>query len=190
MSRLPPLERAALDEATAAVFDAIASGPRGRVSPPYQALLRSPALAGRIQSLGAFLRFESAFPDHLREFAILITARAWECAYEWHAHHPIAVAAGLPEAIAGAVAAGRRPDFADADADAELVYDFSTELQETRRVSDALYGRALARFGEEGVVELTTINGYYAMFAMILNAFEIGPPEGAAHPFDQHQTTS
>ena len=178
MSRLPLLDRAALDEATAAVFDAIASGPRGRVSPPYQALLRSPALAGRIQSLGAFLRFESAFPDSLREFAILITARAWNCAYEWHAHYPIAVAAG------------RRPDFAEADADAELVYDFSTELQETRRVSDAQYGRALARFGEHGVVELTTINGYYAMFAMILNTFEIAPPEGVADPFGGRETAS
>ena len=181
MSRLPPLERAALDEATAAVFDAIASGPRGRVSPPYEALLRSPALAERIQSLGAFLRFESAFPDHLREFAILITARASNCAYEWHAHYPIAIAAGLPEAVAGALAAGRRPAFADTDT--ELVYDFSAELQETRRVNDALYGRALARFGEDGIVELTAINGYYAMFAMILNTFEIGLPEGAADPF-------
>jgi 4-carboxymuconolactone decarboxylase len=188
MSRLPPLERARLDEATAAVFDAIASGPRGRVSPPYQALLRSPALAGRIQSLGAFLRFESAFPDHLREFAILITARAWNCAYEWHAHYPIAIAAGLAEAIAQAVAEGRRPDFADAEA--ELVYDFSTELQETRRVNDALYGRALARFDEAGVVELTAINGYYAMFAMILNTFEIGLPEGVADPFSGPQITS
>ena len=190
MSRLPPLERARLDEATAAVFDAIASGPRGRVSPPYQALLRSPALAGRIQSLGAFLRFESAFPDHLREFAILITARTWNCAYEWHAHYPIAIAAGLPDAVAQAVAAGRRPDFAEADADTELVYDFSTELQKTRRVSDALYGRALARFGEQAVVELTTINGYYAMFAMILNTFEIAPPEGVADPFSGRETAN
>ena len=190
MSRLPPLERAALDEATAAVFDAIAAGPRGRVSPPYQAMLRSPALAERIQSLGAFLRFESAFPDHLREFAILITARAWNCAYEWHAHYPIAIAAGLSEAVAGAVAAGRRPNFADADVDAELVYGFSAELQETRLVNDALYGRALARFGEAGVVELTAINGYYAMFAMILNTFEIGLPEGAADPFGGREKTS
>jgi 4-carboxymuconolactone decarboxylase len=53
--------------------------------------------------------------------------------------------------------------------DERIVYDFLTELNRTRRVSDTTFERADRRFGKKGVVDLTGINGYYALLAMQLN---------------------
>ena len=51
-----------------------------------------------------------------------------------------------------------------------MVYDFSTELQRDRSVTDATWQRAVERFGEHGTVDLIGINGYYTMLAMVMNA--------------------
>ena len=53
-----------------------------------------------------------------------------------------------------------------------------TELQRSRRVSDTTYGRALARFGEQGVVDLAGIVGYYSLLALTMNVGRVPPPEG------------
>src|SRR5258705_6410552 len=59
------------------VYRDIASGPRGGVRGPFNALLRSPELADRAQKLGEWVRFRSSLPERLKEFAILVTARYW-----------------------------------------------------------------------------------------------------------------
>ena len=79
--------------------------------------------------------------------------------------------------IAQAIAEGRRPT--GLDADEELVIDFATELHINKSVSDATYARALARFGEQGVVDLTAVNGYYTFIAMVLNVARTQLPAGA-----------
>ena len=63
--------------------------------------------------------------------------------------------------------------------DEECVYDFATELHQNKCVSDATYARALALFGEKGVVDLTAVNGYYTLIAMVLNVARTALPEGA-----------
>ena len=72
---------------------------------------------------------------------------------------------------------GRRPK--NIDADEELVIDFATELHQNKSVSDATYARALARFGEQGVIDLTAVNGYYTLIAMVLNVARTQLPAGA-----------
>jgi 4-carboxymuconolactone decarboxylase len=67
-----------------------------------------------------------------------------------------------------ALADGRRPErMADDEA---LVYDFSLELQDNQSVSDATYARALEKFGEPGIVEMASIQGYYTYLAMVMSA--------------------
>ena len=159
------------------VFEDIRAGPRGRVAGPFRVWLRSPGLADRAQKLGAFLRFGTTLRPPLRELAILLTARSWDARYEWQAHEPHALEAGLDRDLIAAVAAGRRPRFADADA--EAVHDLCVELHETHGLSDATYAKAQARLGDQGIVELVGLIGYYTMLAMTLNAFRVPLPGDA-----------
>ena len=179
-ARYPPLS---LDEMTPAqreVADAIASGPRGGLRGPFQAWLRSPEIAQRLQKVGEYLRFSSSVPRRLNEMAILITARAWDAQYEWYAHHRLALEAGLDPAVATDIAEGRRP--ASMQADEAVVYDFCTELRATHRVGDETLARAQALLGEAGVVDLIAVSGYYDIVSMTLNVAEVALPDGLAPP--------
>jgi 4-carboxymuconolactone decarboxylase len=178
--RLPPLAEIDMNEAQRVVYRAIASGPRGAVSGPFNALLRSPELADRLQRVGAYVRFESSLPARLNELAILVTARYWSAQFEWYAHRQFAERAGLAPAVAEAIAEGRRPEGLQADEAA--VYDFCQALHETKQVGDAAWRVALERFGERGVIDLIGACGYYTIVSMVLNATRHPMPEGIAPP--------
>jgi 4-carboxymuconolactone decarboxylase len=179
--RLPPLADAMLSAAQRRVVDAITQGPRGRLGGPFIALLRSPELCQRTQTLGEYLRYDSVVPQRLRELAILATARHWRQSYEWHTHAPIAERAGLPRSLIDALAEGRSPEPLAADEAAVLC--FCDQLHQHHGVSDAAYERARDVLGEAGVVELCGICGYYALLAMVLNVARTPLPAGAAAPF-------
>jgi 4-carboxymuconolactone decarboxylase len=165
-----------MSEAQRRVHDSIAGGPRGGVRGPFQVLLRSPELADRVQKLGEHLRYNSSLPARLNEFAILINARFWGSHYEWYAHRPFALKGGLKSSIADDVAAGRRP--AGMQADEAVVYDFCSTLHREHAVDDALFERAKAALGEQGVVDLIGVSGYYTLVSMVLNVAEVPLPEG------------
>jgi 4-carboxymuconolactone decarboxylase len=67
-------------------------------------------------------------------------------------------------------------------AEEATVYDYLHELHATQAVSDATYARAVAAFGEPGVVDLTAVAGYYATLAMILNVARTPVPPGERSP--------
>ena len=180
MSRIDMLSPDDMTEHQRRVHDAIVAGPRGAAGGPFNALLRSPELADRAQSLGAFCRFGTTFEPKLSELAILVTARLWSAQLEWWAHVRLAQQAGLDAAIIAAIEARRPPTFADADQRA--VYQFATMLSHEHRVSDAVYQDVRDRFGEQGVAELVGILGYYTLVSMALNTFEVPVPEGAPPP--------
>src|ERR1044071_3916835 len=87
----------------------LASGPRGEVRGPFNVLLRSPELMSPLQKVGEYLRFKCQLDRRIAEMATLIAARQWTQNYEWSAHHPLALKAGLKPAIAQAIADGRPP---------------------------------------------------------------------------------
>lgn len=147
-----------------------------QVGPPYQLALHCPEFLEKWQQVGERLRYRNSLPPRLSEMAILITARHWDCQFEWCAHEPHAVKGGLPAAVIEAVRRGERPAFDDSDT--EAVYDYCRELHEKHFVSADKYQRVLDRFGVVGVVELTALIGHYAMIAMTLNAHEYELPEG------------
>ena len=173
---LPGAEELTADQRR--VCDAIRSGPRGTVPDLFMALMHNAELADRVQALGALLRYQTSLEPRLSELAILAVARHWSCQYEWHWHAPEAARAGLPDAVIEAIRHRRPPPLSGEDE--VTVYDFSCELQINRAVSDETYDRALALFGPAGTVELTALNGYYAMIAMTLNEHRVPLPEGAA----------
>jgi 4-carboxymuconolactone decarboxylase len=175
--RMPPLADSALTDAQKAAIQAIVSGPRGRLVGPFIPLLRSPEFMLRLQHTGAYLRFDSALEPRRSEMVILMTARLWTQAFEWHHHRPIAEKAGLNPDIIDAIAEGRRP--AKMAPDEEVIYDFIDELSRNRSVCDATYARAIEQFGERGVIDMIGIHGYYSLLAMVLNVSRAPLPEGA-----------
>ena len=165
--RMPPIPADKMTEAqrqAAAQFKAN----RGQdVFGPFVPLSRSPEVMLRTMALGDYLRYKTTLGNPLNEFVILITARHFTQHYEWSVHYPIALEAGVNPGIAKAIAEGRRPT--GMSADQQLAYDFITELLQNLSVSDATYARAVARFGEQGTIELVTVAGYYTYQSMVLN---------------------
>jgi len=174
------LAESELDADQLKVYRELMAGPRGGVRGPFNALLRSPVLADRVQKLGEFLRFESSIPARLNEFAILITARHWNAQYEWFAHYPHALKGGLKPEVAADLAQGKRP--ANMQDDEVIVYDFCTELHKNKVVSDKTLQAAFAKFGERGVVDLIGVSGYYTLVSMILNVDKQPLPVGTPPP--------
>jgi 4-carboxymuconolactone decarboxylase len=164
------------------VHDKIVAGRRGRIQGPLRAALHNPQLADRWQALGELLRYQTSLPPRLSELAILITGRACRSPFEWHAHRIEAEKAGVEAELIEAILQEAPPPAALSNDDA-AVWQFAVELNCYNSVSDATYAKALARFGERGVVELTALVGYYTMVAMTLNAHEIPLPEGAQPAF-------
>ena len=154
----------------------LASGPRGEVRGPFNVLLRSPELMTPLQKVGEYLRFRCQLDRRIAEMATLIAARHWTQVYEWNAHHPLALKAGLKAEIAQAIADGRRPG--GMAQDEEIVYDLLTETLQNKSVSDATYERAVKQFGEQNLVDLVAIAGYYALLGMLMNVARTPLPEG------------
>ena len=178
--RMPAISADRLTPAQLAASDAFFAARRTPVFGPFVPLLRSPDLMLRASDMGLYLRYDSVLPLRISEFAILIVAREWSQQIEWQIHHPIALKAGVDADVAQAIAEGRRPEGMSAEEAA--VYAFSTELQRNKAVSDPTYAALVALYGEQGAIDLTGINGYYALLAMTMNVARTALPEGLAPP--------
>jgi 4-carboxymuconolactone decarboxylase len=173
--RMPRIPINRMTQTQKKAHDEIVSGPGGAVDGPFIPLLRSPELMSRLQKTGEYLRYRSGLPKKLSELAILIVARQWTQRVEWARHYPIAIEQGLRPQTADAIARGRRP--AEMTKDEETVYEFCRELRETQSVSDATYESALASIGEQGIIDLIGVIGYYTWMAMLMNVARNRFPE-------------
>ena len=169
---LPPSEK--LNEAQRAAADALINGPRKGVKGPFIPLLRSPELLERVAKVGEYLRFESALPTRVNEFVTLVVARHTSNQFEWAIHYPLAIAAGTGAETLEDLAQGCWPR--DMSYDESAAFDFATELLNRQSVSDVTYERALLRWGEQGVVELTTLIGYFACVCWVMNVARTPAP--------------
>ena len=147
---------------------------------PYSMLLRSPVLAERYLGMTDYLRFETSLPKHLNEMAILIEARLWEAQYEWWAHDPIAVKAGLSQAIINDIRDGRRP--INMRPDEAVVYDVCVELLGERNLTDATFQKAKTILGEQQTVDLVAVAGFYVMVSAVIIGGRVGIPNNGQPP--------
>jgi 4-carboxymuconolactone decarboxylase len=149
-----------------AVVEAIVAGPRGQFGGPFSTLVRSPELADRVQALGETIRYRSSLPPACRELAILVVAGHWGAEYERQVHRQLALDAGVEPAAIEAIDAGRKPEL---PAGEHAAYAFVREVVETGRASDEAFAAAHEAFGEQGVVDLLGLAGYYTLLAFVLN---------------------
>src|SRR6202171_3204257 len=164
--RLKLLSPGEMNEDQKKTYHESIAGKRGAPPPPMMAWLNSPEMARHATRLGGFLRFDTVFPAKLSEIAILVTARHWTSHYEWYAHKRDALKAGIDPAIIEAIARRQEPGFPDPEA--KLVHDYVKTLLATSRAPDAVHIAAVEAFGEQGVVELVGIMGYYSLVALTL----------------------
>lgn len=165
--RLPMPSAEQLSAEQRAAAQALIDGPRKGVYGPFLPLLRSPVLLERVASVGEYLRFQSVLAPRIRELATCAAARHVGNQFEWVMHAPLAITAGVSAEAIEALRQGARPRSLAADEQDAL--DLAQELLATHGVSDLTYRAALARWGEQGVVELTTLIGYFAMVSWLMN---------------------
>jgi len=175
--RMPPIpaEKQTPEQRKAA--EAFRANRKQDVFGPFVPLHRSPEVMLRAMAVGDYLRYRTVFPTRLNEFIILITARHFTQQYEWYIHQPIALKEGLSRDVVDAIADGRRP--AGMSPEEELIHDFCTELLKNHGVSDATYARAIARYGEQGTIEMVGVVAYYTFQSMVLNTARTPVPPGA-----------
>jgi 4-carboxymuconolactone decarboxylase len=181
--RFKPLTWDGLTAEQKTMVNDLLAGKRTSLDGPFNALLRSPEMGNLSQKLGEYLRFRTSVPRRLNEMAILLTARWWSAQFEWSAHKPLGLDAGLSAAVIDDIQAGRRP--ARMQPDETVVYDFCTELREHRRVSDSTFKAAVNTLGERGVIDLVALMGYYDSVSMVLDVDRYPVPEGAQPPFPE-----
>ncbi len=146
----------------------------GAAKGPFALWLRTPELADKANEFGSHLRHNTTVPQNLVELAVLVIARHYTAQYEWHAHMNSWRKLGLDEAIADAIRDHKTPEL-KTDEDI-VVYQLTTELLDGKKVSDGTYNAAVEVLGEQTVLDLVTIIGFYVMVALVLVTFEVEIP--------------
>jgi 4-carboxymuconolactone decarboxylase len=182
MARLSGVRPEEMSDRQREVAAIMVKGPRGHASGLMALWLYAPELAERMQSVGAYLRFEAKLPQRLREMTILMVARDWACLHEWHTHQSLAERSGLGRDVIEAIRLQLEPEFQDDDERA--VYKYVQELLRRRRVSASSFSNIVERYGPEGVIELAGLIGHYVIGAATLNAVEYDLPSGVSAPFE------
>lgn len=178
--RLPPIPVERYSDAQKQAVRAFVTDRQRPVEGPFVPLLRSPELMLATKRVGDYLRSKSVLPPRIRELAVLVVSREWTQQVEWQAHHRLALQAGLRADVVEAIGDGRRP--AALQDDEQAAYDVSIELLRNKRVSDETYRRAVAAFGEQGVVELLGVNGYSMFLSAVMNGARTTPADVVAEP--------
>lgn len=178
--RMPLPPRESLSPAQREAADALIAGPRKGVKGPFIPLLRTPQLMERLSAVGAYLRFESVLEPRINEFVTAIVARETGNQFEWAVHSPLAISAGVTAHVLERLADGARPP--EMATDEALAYDFAVELLRRNGVCDATYALARDCWGEQGVVELTSLIGYFATVCWVMNVARTPAPAADVTP--------
>ena len=188
MSRLKPLRPQEMDEEQLKYHEIIMQRPIFKNYPkdsplegPYNPWVRSPAFARSMTRFSQYVREDGILEDRLVELAIITVGRVWLAEFEFAAHAPRAVKAGISREAVDAISRNEIPVFDQQDEKA--VYEFTKKLTENCRVDDQTYQAVVEHIGEQGVVELIGLMGFYVMVCMTLNTFEVQLIEGMETPF-------
>ena len=171
--RLPLPNREDLDEAGKVAYDratrpgATIAGLQG----PAGIQLYSTKIAANHNIINRYLRFEAGFTPHVREVAILTTAREMDSQFEWVAHEPEALKEGVPQSTIDVIKYRRSTDGVDAT-DA-LIIELGRQLWRDHKVKSETFAKLKAIFGPNKLVELVMLMGNYAGTAALLTAVDM-----------------
>jgi 4-carboxymuconolactone decarboxylase len=186
--RLPILSSEEMTGEQRDLYREILGGPRGQgpravlldsgaggLAGPFNAMLYAPPVGHALQGLGAAIRFRTELAPRIRELAILVVAQAWDSAYERDSHELIGRDAGLTEAEIEALRTGDDPGFTDKEE--QVAHRVVRALTgPDADLDDEQYETAVAVLGEQALVELSSLVGYYATLALQLRIFRVPAP--------------
>jgi 4-carboxymuconolactone decarboxylase len=178
--RMPPIPPEKWTDAQKKAAEEITSGPRKELVGPFIPLLRSPEYMSRLQRVGEYLRYNTKLGSNISEFIILLIARQWTQQFEWYSHESLALKAGIKPETIKAISEARRPS--EMTPDETMVYEFVGELRTRQSVSDPVYEQIVKRFGEQGVIDIAGLAGYYTLLGMLMNTTRTPMPPGVKPP--------
>jgi 4-carboxymuconolactone decarboxylase len=174
-----------LDESARAVYDRIvASRSQGRASPfalvdrdgalkgPFNAMVSAPHVGGPLADLGAALRFRGHLTDRARELSILTVAARSNSEFEWQSHCAIATKLGITDDVLTAIHGGADPSTLT-DPIERAVVAATAALLEGSELDDAEYAGLVDLVGEDGLIELVVLVGYYELLARLLRVLRV-----------------
>lgn len=183
MTRLPSLPRDILGAKGQTLWDSItekrgasAVAPEGGLVGPFNAWVTAPDVGARLADLGAVLRFGTSIDRRLLELAIITVGAHWRAEFEWWAHSRMAREQGVTSAVIDAIAAGDEPPFANDDE--RVVHAVARQLMTDGRLAADTFDAAHKLLGDQGLIELVSLCGYYTLVSFTLNAFEVPLPPG------------
>lgn len=180
MARIAPIPPEKMTDVQRRFADSIAAQGRSVARGPFSVLIREPALAEYFGGLGDHFLKDTLLPHTAKEIAILTVARGRNSQYEWWAHEKRARDVGVPDVVIEAIRTRRRPDLADPVE--AIAHEVARETVAIGKLVDPLYARAVELLGEPALVELVAIVGLYVAIALVIEAFEIGVPDGEKDP--------
>lgn len=182
-SRLPYLRYEELDARGQQVWDSVVGSRGGELVSaeggligPFNAFVHAPGIGKHLSALGGRLRFRTSIDRRLSELAIITVGAAWKAEFEWWAHARMAREHGVSDAVMEAIGRGEDPPIAAEDE--RVIYAVARELTGTGRVGEESYDAAQRLLGDEGMVELVALCGYYTLISFLLNAFDVPLPPG------------
>ena len=187
-ARLPRIAREALDADGQRAYDVIvrpdsryAGGLRG----PIGMWMYSPPMAEHLFPASTYLRFgaDGNRDQRLAELAILTAARALDSQYEWSAHEPLGLSAGLEAEIIDLLRwdtplaeAGDLPGLNEPE---RTIIRVVRELIREPKLSREAFEAAQRIFGNQGLMDIAGLIGHYTTVNYTLKAFDVQRPPGS-----------
>jgi len=186
LARLPQVQRENLNTLGRSAFDTYVSPGTGYetgLRGPVGMWMHSPVLAEAVFDLRQRVRYGTPKDQRLTELIILTTAREISNQYEWSAHEPLGQAAGLEQDIIEVIKYRKDmnslPSIEGFGEIEQTLVQFTRELVSEEKVSTPTFNKAIELFGNEGVVDIVGLVGYYNFVAMTLKAFDVQRPVGS-----------
>ena len=186
LARLPQIQRENLNTLGRSAFDTYVSPGTGYetgLRGPVGMWMHSPVLAEAVFDLRQRVRYGTPKDQRLTELIILTTAREISNQYEWSAHEPLGQAAGLEQDIIEVIKYRKDmnslPSIEGFGEIEQTLVQFTRELVSEEKVSTPTFNKAIELFGNEGVVDIVGLVGYYNFVAMTLKAFDVQRPVGS-----------
>jgi 4-carboxymuconolactone decarboxylase len=147
---------------------------RGRISPLYQVLLNSPPIAQGWEQMLSAVRNRNSLPAAQRELVILRVAVLNRAPYEFDAHVPHALAAGVTQPQIDAMRTLPLPADAPLAAAERVAIALTDTMTRDIEVPDTLYDDVRRHFGVQGQLDLVATIAAYNMVSRLLVALRIG----------------
>jgi 4-carboxymuconolactone decarboxylase len=163
-ARLPYVQRKDTDESAKRLFDIFVRGSNSatdELGGPLAFAAYNVPVANALLDLHDGAVGKGTLDAHVRELAILVACRDTNYDFEWNAHEPAALRAGVAQQVIDVVRTnGSLAGVNEADA---AVIRFGRELLRDRKMSSATFAKAKELFGARGAMDLVAVMSTYAV---------------------------